>query len=707
MRQRLRSPFRGGVTEATDYSLQEVVVVGERAVLPGEYPGGQVAKGSQAGVLGYKDFKDLPFSVNSYTSTNMENKMAYTVADVAKDDPAVRFQYPSYVLSDNMRIRNFTYNVANMTLNGMMGMAPYGTVPTEFLERVEIQRGPTAFINGINPGGEIAGNINLVTKHAGEDPLTRLSLNYTSDSQMGAHVDVGQRFGQKEEFGVRLNAAYRSGDTTFDDQSQKRTVAAIGMDYKGDKLKATLDGYYTKEKYDGAAPFLVQSYNEDMVKNKIIPSVPSSSSSVKGLYGEAESKGIIFHADYNFNDNLSAYMGVGKTLNYVKGYMGGGTFRDPDAQGNGRLEADVYNLWLDKVTYEAGLRSRFEMGAVSHEVVFGGSILNLKQGNATASLIVNDNMYNLSFDGTGLPAVPANSPKIQEYKMSSFALADTMSFDKGKYQFIVGARHQKVDQTQFGATGAVSRKYNKSKTTPVFAFIAKPWGDQVSLYASYIEGLRPGSIVPDRPIYTNRNHVFAPYSNKQIEFGAKFDTGKWANTLAFYQIKQPSMITIDNGDGTYTAAMDGEQRNRGIEWMTFGELNDTTRILGGISYGQAEIVKANNGLNEGKAAFGSPRWQANLGVEWDTSWNRNLTLTARMIFTGSQYIDSANTMELPSSTTFDIGARYKTEIGKTPVTFRMAVENLFDKEYWAGLRADKVLFVGTGRTFKFSMDMEF
>lgn len=133
--------------------------------------------------------------------------------------------------------------------------------------------------------------------------------------------------------------------------------------------------------------------------------------------------------------------------------------------------------------------------------------------------------------------------------------------------------------------------------------------------------------------------------------------------------------------------------------MIFGELNDHTRILGGISYGSAKITKANGSTN-GKKAWGAPRYTATIGVEWDTPWNKDLTLSARMIHTAKQYIDSANTMRIPSSTIFDLWARYRTKIGGTNATFRLAVNNLFNKNYWGGMRADTVLFIGRGRTFQ-------
>lgn len=45
------------------------------------------------------------------------------------------------------------------------------------------------------PTGSIGGTVDLTTKRATDEPLTRLTTTYMSDSQFGGHLDVGRRFG--------------------------------------------------------------------------------------------------------------------------------------------------------------------------------------------------------------------------------------------------------------------------------------------------------------------------------------------------------------------------------------------------------------------------------------------------------------------------------------------------------------------------------
>lgn len=43
-----------------------------------------------------------------------------------------------------------------------------------------------------------------------------------SDSQFGGHLDIGRRFGQNKDFGVRLNTVYRDGTGAIKDQDKKQ-----------------------------------------------------------------------------------------------------------------------------------------------------------------------------------------------------------------------------------------------------------------------------------------------------------------------------------------------------------------------------------------------------------------------------------------------------------------------------------------------------
>lgn len=66
-------------------------------------------------------------------------------------------------------------------------------------------------------------------------------------------------------------------------------------------------------------------------------------------------------------------------------------------------------------------------------------------------------------------------------------------------------------------------------------------------------------------------------------------------------------------------------------------------------------------------------------MEWDIPAAPEWTLSARAIHTGSQYVNSANTQQIPSWTRYDLGARYTAKLWGQGLVVRANLENVFDK----------------------------
>jgi len=116
-------------------------------------------------------------------------------------------------------------------------------------------------------------------------------------------------------------------------------------------------------------------------------------------------------------------------------------------------------------------------------------------------------------------------------------------------------------------------------------------------------------------------------------------------------------------------------------------------------------VKTQAGLTDGKDAIGVPRFQANAGVEWDVPHTPDITLSARAVRTGKQYLDNANDLKVPAWTTYDIGARTTAHLEGVPVTFRLTVQNVTNKGYWASANGG-YLTQGQPRTFYVSASFD-
>jgi iron complex outermembrane receptor protein len=207
----------------------------------------------------------------------------------------------------------------------------------------------------------------------------------------------------------------------------------------------------------------------------------------------------------------------------------------------------------------------------------------------------------------------------------------------------------------------------------MIGLIVKPW-QHIALYANYIEGLQEGAMAPLTA--ANAREAFAPFVTKQYEIGAKVDFGRFAATLALYQIAQPSGF-IDPATNVF--GVEGEQRHRGVDFNVFGEVTDGVRLLGGVAYIDSELTKTEGGVNQGNRGPAVPTWRLVLGGEWDTPFVPGLTVGSRVIYNDCMYIDPANTQRIPDWTRLDIGARYR--LNQT-VIVRANLHNVLDKNYW-------------------------
>jgi len=662
------------------------------------YAGGQVAQGGRFGVLGNQDMMNVPFSMTSYTDKLIRDQQAHTLGDVVSNDPAVRtgFGYGNY--SQTFVIRGFQLYSDDIGFDGLYGLLPRQLLAPELVSRVEVFKGASAFLNGVSPGGSgVGGSINIAPKRATVEPITRIGVDYGSDGQVGGTVDIGRRFGANHEFGIRLNAVSRDGSTAVDGENRRVNAIGVGFDYTGDRLRVTTDlGYQKQTITDGRSTVFVSTVIPKAPSAKANYAQPWSGSKLEDTFG-------VVRAEYDFTDWLTGYVAAGAHHGNEFGDYVSPTVSN--AAGDATESRFTVPYIADTATGEAGFNAKFNTGDVSQRITVGFSALNTKKKVAYAySSTFNTNLYDPVIvplpDYIGDSGAPGITGRTQ---LRSLSLSDTLGFMDDSLQVTAGVRRQKLHTIGYAYRafgGGKNAEYDQYTNSPILG-INYRINEQFSVYANHIEALTQGDTAPVQfnglPV-TNAGKVFAPYKSKQNEVGVKWDAGNFGSTLGLFQIKQPSGY-VDATTNTYTIA--GEQRNRGAEWSFFGEPTQGVRILGGANYIQPELTKTQDGTNNGNDAIGVPRFQANLGAEWDIPNTPDITLSARAVRTGKQYVNVTNTLDIPAWTTYDVGARASSTLEGVPVTFRLTVQNITNKGYWASATGG-YLTQGTPRTYMVS-----
>ena len=687
--------------DGSTLELAPTSILGTTGLYDGDtYAGGQVARRGAQGMLGTRDFMETPFSITTYTADAVKNQQARTLGELIASDPSVRATNPAGGRYEQFTIRGFSLFNSDVSYNGLYGVLPTYTIDMEMADRVDIFKGPTQLINGISPRGSVGGGINVVPKRATDKDITSFTGTWASESQAGGAVDVGRRFGEDNKFGIRFNGVKQAGNTAWDHQSVDREMAVLGLDFRGERLRLSTDIGHTERNTD--AP-------QERVQVAAAAPVPKASD-VRRNYAQAWSKARTndtfgtFNGEYDLSDNVMLYGGVGvrkSNHDFLRHAVS-----VSNAAGDFRVQPRDFTRDENVRTYTAGVRNWFHTGPVSHEVNLAASYFDMDFTNGGARYgESSSNLYNPVQTPTPSVATRQDAKVYTENKFSAVALSDTLGFFDDRLLLTLGARWQrvKVDDWSNGIKGKTA--YDEEKLSPSGGLLFKAT-DRLSLYANYMEGLSQGKIAPTTS--SNSDEIFPPFISRQVEVGAKYDAGAFAVTAAVFRIKQPAYETNAT---TRLFGPNGKRENAGAELSVFGEPLKGVRLLGGVMYIDSKLKDTTNGTWDGNRAPATPKYNVNLGAEWDVPGLEGVTLTSRGIHSSSQYLDQSNLKEIDAWNRIDVGARYAFKVDDKHVTLRANVENVADKRYWSSAGAsddsEPGLTLATPRTYLLSATVDF
>lgn len=429
-------------TQAGDVTqLSPVIVTGlYRGDLTPVYAGGKVATGSRVGLLGYKDFMETPFSTISYTEEAV--RQAQDLARViGSTDAAVYDLGMRGTVREAFVIRGFDVGSGDIAFGGLYGLLPYNRVPLELVERVEVLKGPSAMLNGMPPGGSVGGSVNLVPKRATETPLARLTGMFVSDGQYGSHVDVGRRFGDKQQFGIRFNGLYQDGNTSTDKQSKRATLAALGLDWRTDTVRLAADFYVNKDNVKGVTRGITVGRGLDT------PDVPKPGQALAPdwTYSRAQDTAFVLRGEADLSKDVTVYGNYGQGSTDYDGLLGV-VFAVTDPDGRYRNNFGQQRQVLDRKAGDVGIMARLDTGSVRHELALSASSYEQEVRSKTVVGLLPTDWYTNIYAPSWGPA-PAtvigksDVPKTAFSRLSSVGIADTLSFADDSIMLTLGIRH--------------------------------------------------------------------------------------------------------------------------------------------------------------------------------------------------------------------------------------------------------------------------
>jgi iron complex outermembrane receptor protein len=647
----------------------------------------------------------LPMSVGSVDAARLLDAGASQLADLTRFDAAVGDSYNAEGYWSILSVRGYVLdNRFNYRRDGLPINAETA-LPLAHLERLEVLRGTSGIQAGTSAPG---GLVNLVVKRPVSD-LRQVRVEARDGGGLGAAADLSQRFGAAREAGLRLNVAVERLDPPTRDARGERHSVALAGDWRvapGTRLEAEADVFHQRQP---SVPGL-------SLLGSAVPN-PNAIDPRTNLNDQPWSQPVVFdgrtaslrwtqdlQAEWRFvahgmvqrlttDDRIAFPFGCDAEGNYDR-YCSDGTFDLYEFRSdNERRRSDALDLHVEGAVATGAWRHALTAGVL------------LTRYRATFEDQVFEYAGPGAIDGSLPPTPPSSgdtSPNTNRRERSTeWYLRDRIDLAPG-WQLWAGLRHTRLERDSVRTDGSEATSYAQSATLPWLALSHRPTATQ-TLYASWGQGLE-SEVVPNLPLYTNAGQALPALKSRQIELGWKLRTATLGAEVALFDIVRP--VASDFGpcepdvDANCTRRIDGDARHRGIEAQfdaTFGRWDARASALWLDAQRQGSALPGIDGTRPNNV----PEVSLRVGTTYRPTAVEGLALSGDVVHEGPRQLRLAGdpaVYRIAGWTRVDAGARWVQRMAGTTLTWRVGVDNLFDRRAW---RESPVLF---GHAWLFPLD---
>ena len=664
-----------------------------------------------ATVSGWGDIpvSKTPLQASVFTSEQLRDIGAQRLSDLVGIDPAVSDAYNAEGYWDFLTVRGYVLdNRFNFRRDGLPINAET-SIPLDNKSRVEILKGTSGMQAGTSAPG---GLVNFVVKRPLDAPLRSASLEWRQPGTVTGALDISQRFGADQAFGVRVNAAAAHLDPMVRNSEGHRNLFALAADWRVSRdtlLEAEIETSHRSQPSQPGFSMLGDT-------------VPQPGDPRISLNNQPWSQPVVFDAttaslrwqqklgaDWKFvahaatqrlrtDDRLAFPFGCTDTdgTYYADRYCPNGTFDLYDYRSeNERRRTDAIDLSLQGKLHTGAIDHTLTVGALQSRVRnrFQGQAYNpVGTGNIEGTLITPSDPT-LFYTNTN-----RDEHSTELYLRDAVALTERLTA-------WLGLRHTRLQRESVQTDGSSPSDYARSFTTPSVALSYGFARDQL-VYASWGRGVE-SNVVPNLPRYTNPGEVFTTKS-RQAEVGLKgaIDAFEW--NLAWFDIQRPRTQDFCDADGSCTTQLDGTAHHRGIEASAAWRQGAWT-LGGGAQWLHARVENSQVLTIDGKQPTNVPARTLKLRAAYDVATVPGLNLQTTLQHESSRMVLPDNSASIPSYTVIDTALRYETKIANARWAWRAGIDNLFDKRAWRESPyqfSHAYLYPLAPRTFRLSVQVD-
>src|SRR4051812_1997397 len=471
--------------------------------------------------------------------------------------------------NDSVYIRGIKLNLfSNYRLNGGLPIAGVITMPIENKARLETLKGANALQFGV---ASPAGIVNMIPKRAGDRDVLSVSGAGSSFGQVGGTVDVGHRFGDDKQLGVRINASATKLENGIRGIDGDGEFASVGTDYRAsDRLTLQADfEYYRKHVPEQAGISLL-----DPVKGVVpITGVPDPRDLLSGTWAmyDPETVNAQLRADYLVAESVKVVAEAGRSYSERSRFTTRIGNYNPDTGAGGVVRVSTVSQNYRNSFGMLELQSRFSTWKLGHEMTFGGSVTDRRaetpENRKEVVLPQKQNIYDPTvLDAPVFTGAPTSLP-LNISRDGGVYVYDTVSFHPRVPRLLLGLRYTQDYENNGKANDPVScPRCGPTTTWVALPAVGAMWDiiPGLTLFGSYMEGLEAGGTAPANAF--NANEILPSAVSKQKEVGVR--------TTYFRAVQASlSLFDIDRANAVTDPSANAYCGGHALCFVNSGEIN--------------------------------------------------------------------------------------------------------------------------------------
>jgi iron complex outermembrane receptor protein len=625
-------------------------------------------------VAGFGDRTPLaqtPLAATSIGEAALRDSGLRSLAELTRVDASLSDAYNAEGYWSFLTARGFTLdNRSNYRRDGLPINAETA-IALDNKERLEVLKGTSGIQAGTSAPG---GLVNLVVKRP-EGSVRSARFEAREAGGTAFAIDLGDRFGNDDRFGVRANVAYEDLDPQTRSARGHRSLVAVAADARlptGTLVEVEFES--SRQQQPSVPGFSLLGdrvpdagtidprtnlNNQPWSQPVVLDGNTASLRVTQTLSPDWRARVHALTQHLSNDDRIAFPYGCGAEGRFDR-FCSDGSVDLYDFRSDGEeRRTDAIDLGIEGriatagVTHHVGagiLATRFEARLPPQAFNYAGT------GNIDASVVV--------------PAAP-------------LPLFDVASRDEHSTELYVRDRVELAPSWNLWAGlrhTRLSREAEQSFTTP---WLALAWqaDPRTLVYANWGKGVET-EVVPSLPLYANAGRALPALESRQLEAGIKHASNGFEAALAAFSITRPQtgdFGACDGSDGSCTRAIDGEAVHRGLELSLAAQRGAWRWQASALWLHARREGSANpavNGLEPVNVPARSLRLQASYEV------NAGSELQATVIHEGDRAALPDNSVRIPGWTRLDVGLKVQQQLAGTRLTWRAGIDNLTDARAW-------------------------